>query len=241
MTTRPKLKKQEALGKKLSTSRAAGALKQAKATAQPKSVPRTRASASKARATSRTSKRQKASTTSNQKVSTRPAKSSRQTGKKIGKSARKQLRAGGKPTPTRAPLRKKGGPGQSTRAKPGTRVSQRRISAVAGRESHAKLSASRHSPNGTSSTSTLTKRRSTGSLGGQRTKAQRDVQIKELDPLAVCGPHTSVKYLFRLREFVDGVRRAHLVFYDRHGWYCEHGRGCHAVFLVHRAFPHLTK
>ena len=27
----------------------------------------------------------------------------------------------------------------------------------------------------------------------------------------------------------DGRRTAHLVFFDRHGWYCEHGRTCPAV------------
>ncbi len=69
----------------------------------------------------------------------------------------------------------------------------------------------------------------------------REPDIKELDPQRMCGARTSVKRLFRLREIIDGVRRSHLVFYDRHGWYCEHGRGCHAVTLVHRAFPDLPR
>jgi hypothetical protein len=69
---------------------------------------------------------------------------------------------------------------------------------------------------------------------------QRDVHVKTLDPLAVCGPHTSVKHLFRVREHIDGVRTNHLVFYDKHGWYCEHGRGCHAVTIVRRANPRIT-
>jgi len=28
---------------------------------------------------------------------------------------------------------------------------------------------------------------------------------------------------------IDGRITAHLVFFDRHGWYCEHGRTCPAV------------
>ena len=39
------------------------------------------------------------------------------------------------------------------------------------------------------------------------------------------------------KEFLDfsaargpvGTPAVHLVFFDRHGWYCEHGRSCHAV------------
>jgi len=30
-------------------------------------------------------------------------------------------------------------------------------------------------------------------------------------------------------ESIDGRITAHLVFFDRHGWYCEHGRTCPAV------------
>lgn len=66
------------------------------------------------------------------------------------------------------------------------------------------------------------------------------VQISALDPQRMCGIATSVKHLFRLRERVDGTRTIHLVFFDRHGWYCEHGRDCRAVTLVRRAYPHLT-
>ena len=55
------------------------------------------------------------------------------------------------------------------------------------------------------------------------------VAIKELDPVRKCGPNTSVQFLYRVDESVDGRRTAHLVFFDRHGWYCEHGRTCPAV------------
>jgi len=57
----------------------------------------------------------------------------------------------------------------------------------------------------------------------------RVVKIKELDPYEKCGPSTSVVHLYRVDESLDGLAATHLVFYDRHGWYCEHGRGCRAV------------
>ena len=50
-----------------------------------------------------------------------------------------------------------------------------------------------------------------------------------LDPLRKCGPKTTVQFLYRVDEQVDGRNTAHLVFFDRHGWYCEHGRSCPAV------------
>lgn len=55
------------------------------------------------------------------------------------------------------------------------------------------------------------------------------VAVKSLDPLRKCGPNTTVQLLYRVDEMVDGRRTAHLVFFDRHGWYCEHGRTCPAV------------
>jgi len=58
---------------------------------------------------------------------------------------------------------------------------------------------------------------------------ERRVAIKPLDPVQKCGPGTSVQFLYRVDESVDGRRTAHLVFFDRHGWYCEHGRTCPAV------------
>jgi hypothetical protein len=51
-----------------------------------------------------------------------------------------------------------------------------------------------------------------------------------LNPIEKCGPGTSVQRLYRIDETGQGVpRRVHLVFFDRHGWYCEHGRDCAAV------------
>jgi hypothetical protein len=55
------------------------------------------------------------------------------------------------------------------------------------------------------------------------------VAVRALDPLRKCGPNTTVQLLYRVDESVDGRRTAHLVFFDRHGWYCEHGRTCPAV------------
>jgi len=57
----------------------------------------------------------------------------------------------------------------------------------------------------------------------------RVVKIKQLDPFEKCGPSTSVEHLYRVDETLDGSAATHLVFFDRHGWYCEHGRSCRAV------------
>ena len=54
-------------------------------------------------------------------------------------------------------------------------------------------------------------------------------EVLELDPQRKCGAGTSVQQLFRVDESLDGRSQVHLVFFDRHGWYCEHGRNCPAV------------
>ena len=61
------------------------------------------------------------------------------------------------------------------------------------------------------------------------------MKVRELDPQAKCGPGTSVEHLFRVDESVNGTLVTHLVFFDRHGLYCEHGRTCPAVDDVRRA------
>jgi hypothetical protein len=53
--------------------------------------------------------------------------------------------------------------------------------------------------------------------------------VRELDPLQKCGAGTSVQRMFRIDETNGGVVKPHLVFYDKHGLYCEHGRDCPAV------------
>ena len=63
----------------------------------------------------------------------------------------------------------------------------------------------------------------------------RTVKVRALDPKARCGPGTTVEHLFRVDETVNGTLATHLVFFDRHGLYCEHGRTCPAVEDVRRA------
>jgi hypothetical protein len=65
-------------------------------------------------------------------------------------------------------------------------------------------------------------------------QAERVIRIRELDPYVKCGPDTSVTELYRVDEAVNGAKHVHLVFFDRHGWYCLHGRGCPAVNDVRR-------
>lgn len=55
-------------------------------------------------------------------------------------------------------------------------------------------------------------------------------RVRALDPQRKCGLGTSVQRLYRVNEeSADGQVRPHLVFFDKHGWYCEHGRDCPAV------------
>jgi hypothetical protein len=68
-------------------------------------------------------------------------------------------------------------------------------------------------------------------------KPAEDVRIRQLDPQAVCGPRTQVQQLFRVQDLLDGKPTVHLVYFDRHGWYCEHGPTCRAVDHVRRALP----
>jgi hypothetical protein len=58
---------------------------------------------------------------------------------------------------------------------------------------------------------------------------RRVVRVVDLDPFDKCGRGTTVQRLIRVDEMIDHEREAHLVFFDRHGWYCEHGRTCPAV------------
>jgi hypothetical protein len=60
------------------------------------------------------------------------------------------------------------------------------------------------------------------------------MRIRALDPQAACGPGTTVVQLFRVDDLPSGTANTHLVFLDRHGWYCEHGRECPAVAAVRK-------
>ena len=55
--------------------------------------------------------------------------------------------------------------------------------------------------------------------------------IDVLDPRSVVGARTGVEHLVRVRWRANDA--PHLVFHDRHGWYCEaHGPECYAVKLA---------
>jgi hypothetical protein len=68
----------------------------------------------------------------------------------------------------------------------------------------------------------------------KKTEPTMRVEIKELDPLRKCGPGTSVQRLYCVVERIGELTTSHLVFLDRHGWYCVHGRACPAVGLAKR-------
>jgi hypothetical protein len=60
--------------------------------------------------------------------------------------------------------------------------------------------------------------------------------VERLDPRALVGPRTGVLDLVRVR--LRSTDAPHLVFHDRHGWYCEaHGAGCAAVPVAREAEP----
>jgi len=58
--------------------------------------------------------------------------------------------------------------------------------------------------------------------------------IDVLDPRQVVGGATTVQHLVRVRLHAKDT--PHLVFHDRHGWYCEaHGATCITVALARAA------
>lgn len=62
--------------------------------------------------------------------------------------------------------------------------------------------------------------------------------VERLDPRANVGPRTGVEELVRVR--LRAVEAPHLVFHDRHGWYCEaHGATCPAVAIARAEDPPL--
>jgi hypothetical protein len=71
-------------------------------------------------------------------------------------------------------------------------------------------------------------------IGKVKPEPVRGVKIRELNPQEKCGPGTSVLQLFRVDESLGRELTTHLVFFDRHGWYCEHGRTCRAVADVQK-------
>jgi hypothetical protein len=73
-----------------------------------------------------------------------------------------------------------------------------------------------------------------------KTTAASKVEVRELDPIRKCGPGTSVRVLLRVIERLDGKSMSHLVFFDKYGWYCEHGRSCPAVAHARKQRRHLA-
>jgi len=71
-----------------------------------------------------------------------------------------------------------------------------------------------------------------------KTEADRRVRVTEKDPTRMCGKGTGVERVFRVEEKDDKTRVMHLVFFDRHGWYCEHGAQCPAVSDVKKFIRH---
>ena len=69
-------------------------------------------------------------------------------------------------------------------------------------------------------------------------EADRRVRVTEKDPTLMCGRGTSVERVFRVEEKTGKSKIAHLVFFDRHGWYCEHGAQCPAVSDVRKFIRH---
>ena len=73
------------------------------------------------------------------------------------------------------------------------------------------------------------KKRPVRKASDEKTQLAARFDVKELDPQRKCGAGTSVQRLYRLTERSPPPSITHLVFFDRHGWYCEHGRQCPAV------------
>jgi hypothetical protein len=72
-------------------------------------------------------------------------------------------------------------------------------------------------------------RRSIKGRRKEKPEVTRTVLIRPIDPIEKCGKGTSVTRLYRVEERLDQTRINHLVFFDRHGWYCEHGKQCSVV------------
>jgi hypothetical protein len=72
-------------------------------------------------------------------------------------------------------------------------------------------------------------RRSIKGRRKEKSEVRRTVRISAMDPAQKCGKGTTVTQLYRVEERLDETRIHHLVFFDRHGWYCEHGKQCGVV------------
>jgi hypothetical protein len=70
---------------------------------------------------------------------------------------------------------------------------------------------------------------------------ERSIDIEPRNPWLTCGPDTTVKELWRVVEQTGDTTVYHLVFLDRYGWYCEHGRNCPVVAEVRRESRRLAE
>ena len=77
-----------------------------------------------------------------------------------------------------------------------------------------------------------------GRAGARKTRkikvpqAPPSYDLEPLNPWLMCGPDTTVTELWKVWERRDGEAILHLVYFDRYGWYCEHGRSCRAIAEV---------
>ena len=83
-------------------------------------------------------------------------------------------------------------------------------------------------------------KRRAGKGRSSKVEVARTVRIKPMDPARMCGRGTTVTRLFKVEERLDQTRINHLVFFDRHGWYCEHGKQCGAVKDVQKFTKYRT-
>lgn len=82
------------------------------------------------------------------------------------------------------------------------------------------------------------KRGAKKTAGKGKAAVERRIRITEKDPCLMCGKDTSVERVFRVEESIGKLKYPHLVFFDRHGWYCEHGAQCPAVSDVKKHLRH---
>jgi len=62
-------------------------------------------------------------------------------------------------------------------------------------------------------------------------------EVMRLNPRSVSGAHRSAVEIVRVR--MRSIEPPHLIFHDRHGWYCEtHGAHCAAVSLAKALIQH---
>ncbi len=107
----------------------------------------------------------------------------------------------------------------------------RRQSGAAKKRRNAAAKGTQHTVARESQSAAPSRKKRRGRIGRRKVVEIEKVimRVRELDPRAKIGPATGVQRLFRVDAMSSGASETHLVFLDRHGLYCEHGRGCPAV------------